>query len=117
MCIRDSLYRGQNSVFRDPQQGEHPEHGVSAGFRPQLSAAHAVRYLCSQGGWGRGAVSYTHLDSECTTSRAKLRLRLPVRRVAETNMLEDEIAELPLRDGVVERVVKPFEIVTVKLFF
>lgn len=32
-------------------------------------------------------------------------------------MLEDEIAELPLRDGVVERVVKPFEIVTVKLFF
>ena len=56
-------------------------------------------------------------DSECTTSRAKLRLRLPVRRVAETNMLEDEIAELPLRDGVVERVVKPFEIVTVKLFF
>ena len=33
------------------------------------------------------------------------------------NMLEDEIAELPLRDGVVERVVKPFEIVTVKLFF
>ena len=56
-------------------------------------------------------------DSECTTSRAKLRLRLPVRRVAETNLLEDEIAELPLRDGVVERVVKPFEIVTVKLFF
>lgn len=56
-------------------------------------------------------------DSECTTSRAKLRFRLPCAGLRRPTCSRMKSPSCPLRDGVVERVVKPFEIVTVKLFF
>ncbi len=46
---------------------------------------------------------------------ALLGLGLPVRRVALCNLLEEEIAELDISDGVVELEFKPFQVITLKL--
>ena len=40
---------------------------------------------------------------------------LPVRMVFMTNILEDDLEEVPLEDGVIPLLHKPFEVITLRL--
>ena len=40
---------------------------------------------------------------------------LPVRKVFMTNILEDDLEEVPLEDGVIPLLHKPFEVITLRL--
>ena len=40
---------------------------------------------------------------------------LPVKKAFKTNILEDDLEEVPLEDGVIPLLHKPFEVITLRL--
>ncbi len=55
-------------------------------------------------------------ESECNATSAKLKVAFPFEKVCETNMLEEEIAELDANGNTLDVQLKPFQIKTFKFY-
>ena len=55
-------------------------------------------------------------ESECNATEAKLNVAFPFKKVSETNMLEEDIAELEACGNTVNLQLKPFQIKTIKFY-
>lgn len=64
---------------------------------------------------GSGDVVLRLYESVRTATRCELRTSLPVKRAVETDMLENRVRALALRNGALELDFRPFEIKTIRL--
>jgi len=84
---------------------------VAAGSLLTVDAPNVIVEAVKWAEAGDGLVVRLYEASK-TATRATLALAAPVREVVETNLLEDEVRALPLRDGEVTLELHPFEIKT-----
>ena len=64
---------------------------------------------------GSGDVVVRLYEAKRTRTRCRLQTSLPVRQIVETDMLENQLCELEVREGGVTFEIKPFQIITLRI--
>jgi alpha-mannosidase len=66
---------------------------------------------------GSGDVVIRLYEAKRTWTRCKLQTSLPVKRIIETDLLENQLRELDLREGGIAFEIRPFQIITLRMKF
>jgi len=64
---------------------------------------------------GSGDVIVRMYEAKRTWTRCRLQVALPVRQIFETDMLENQVRELDVREGRIVLEIKPFQVLTLRI--